>query len=144
MQLTPSAPSINTLTSAWNITCFPTCALRHLSSHTPHSRHTGDCSKGDASLTVAARYDLNEGGRRQLTGAVDGKVVSAADVENMRVHAIAGPSTEVGCAQLVCLVYFNISKHVLRHGDACAYPSPGVHMTRRTREYRCSYTLLLS
>ena len=52
------------------------------------------CSKGDPSLTIAARYDLNKGSR-QLTGAVDGKVVGAADVDNMRVHAISGPSTEV-------------------------------------------------
>ena len=52
------------------------------------------CSNGDPSLTIAARYDLNPHSR-QLTGAVDGKVVGAADVDSMRVHAISGPSTEV-------------------------------------------------
>lgn len=66
--------------------------------------HTGDCSKGDPSLTIAARYDLVPGSR-QLTGAVDGKVVSAADVESMSVHAISGPSTEVNCAYLLFYVF---------------------------------------
>lgn len=50
-------------------------------------------SNNDPSLTIAARYDLIPN-QRQLTGATDGKVVGAADVRAMRVHAISGPSTE--------------------------------------------------